>query len=65
MGIRVRPITNVADELAYTAHDLDDGLRAGLITPAAYLGDINATARRYYTNALNGTPDREIAARKR
>lgn len=25
-------ITNVADELAYTAHDLDDGLRSGLIT---------------------------------
>ena len=25
-------ITNVADELAYTAHDLDDGLRAGIIT---------------------------------
>jgi len=27
-------ITNVADELAYTSHDLDDGLRSGLITPA-------------------------------
>jgi dGTPase len=26
-------ITNVADELAYTSHDLDDGLRAGLILP--------------------------------
>jgi dGTPase len=26
-------IANVADELAYTAHDLDDGLRAGLINP--------------------------------
>lgn len=26
-------ITNVADELAYTSHDLDDGLRSGLITP--------------------------------
>jgi dGTPase len=25
-------IANVADELAYTAHDLDDGLRAGLIS---------------------------------
>ncbi len=25
-------ITNVADELAYTAHDLDDGLRSGIIT---------------------------------
>ena len=27
-------ITNVADELAFTAHDLDDGLRSGMITPA-------------------------------
>lgn len=26
-------ISNLADELAYTAHDLDDGLRSGLITP--------------------------------
>lgn len=25
-------ITNVADELAYTAHDLDDGLRSGMIS---------------------------------
>jgi dGTPase len=27
-------ITNIADELAYTAHDLDDGLRSGIITPS-------------------------------
>jgi dGTPase len=27
-------IANVADELAYSAHDLDDGLRSGLITPS-------------------------------
>jgi dGTPase len=26
-------IANAADELAYSAHDLDDGLRAGLISP--------------------------------
>ena len=26
-------ITNAADELAYTAHDLDDGLCSGMITP--------------------------------
>jgi len=32
-------ITNAADELAYTAHDLDDGLRSGMITPAM-LADI-------------------------
>ena len=25
-------ITNVADEMAYTAHDLDDGLRSGILT---------------------------------
>lgn len=27
-------IANVADELAYTTHDLDDGLRSSMITPA-------------------------------
>ena len=27
-------LANVADELAYTTHDLDDGLRSGLITPS-------------------------------
>lgn len=32
-------ITNVADELAYTAHDLDDGLRSGMIS-AEMLADI-------------------------
>ena len=32
-------ITNVADELAYTAHDLDDGLRSGMIS-AEMLSDI-------------------------
>jgi dGTPase len=26
-------LANVADELAYTTHDLDDGLRSGLLTP--------------------------------
>ncbi len=31
-------ITNLADELAYTAHDLDDGLRSGMITPAMLEG---------------------------
>jgi len=31
-------IANVADELAYTAHDLDDGLRSGLITPRMLAG---------------------------
>jgi dGTPase len=31
-------IANVADELAYTAHDLDDGLRSGLLSPFALQG---------------------------
>ncbi len=31
-------ICNAADELAYTAHDLDDGLRSGLIEPAQLTG---------------------------
>ena len=31
-------ICNVADELAYTAHDLDDGLRSGMITPMMLQG---------------------------
>lgn len=31
-------IANVADELAYSAHDLDDGLRSGMITPSMLEG---------------------------
>ncbi len=31
-------IANAADELAYTAHDLDDGLRSGLIAPGDLAG---------------------------
>ncbi len=31
-------ICNVADELAYTTHDLDDGLRSGMITPQSLDG---------------------------
>ena len=31
-------IANAADELAYTAHDLDDGLRSGMIPPAMLEG---------------------------
>jgi dGTPase len=31
-------ICNAADELAYTAHDLDDGLRSGLLTPGDLKG---------------------------
>ncbi|MFL5296640.1 MAG: hypothetical protein ACJ798_09705 [Phenylobacterium sp.] len=38
-------------------------LRAGMISPSDFLADLNATARRYYTNALNDTPDREVGPR--
>ncbi len=31
-------IANVADELAYSAHDLDDGLRSGMISPEMLTG---------------------------
>jgi dGTPase len=31
-------LANVADELAYSAHDLDDGLRSGMINPAMLSG---------------------------
>jgi dGTPase len=31
-------ICNIADELAYTTHDLDDGLRSGMITPQTLSG---------------------------
>jgi dGTPase len=31
-------IANVADELAYTAHDLDDGLRSGMLKPQMLSG---------------------------
>ena len=31
-------IANVADEITYTAHDLDDGLRSGMITPSMLSG---------------------------
>lgn len=33
-------IANIADELAYTAHDLDDGLRSGMINPFQLTGKI-------------------------
>jgi len=38
-------------------------LRAGQITPAQFLEDLNTTAGRYYTNALIATPNAEIPAR--
>jgi len=51
-------IANVADELAYTAHDLDDGLRSGLITPKQLAGIslwevINESIGRRRTDSLD------------
>jgi len=37
-GLVEAQIANAADEIAYNAHDLDDGLRAGLFTPAELNG---------------------------
>ncbi|WP_184722902.1 peptidase M61 [Caulobacter sp.] len=37
--------------------------RAGLLSPQEFLDDLNETARRYYANPLNDTPDAEIAPR--
>jgi rhamnogalacturonan endolyase len=37
--------------------------RAGMLTPAQFLEDLNKTASRYYTNALNDTPDDQIEPR--
>ena len=51
-------IANAADELAYTAHDLDDGLRSGLIKPDQLAGislweGINESIGRRRTDKLN------------
>jgi hypothetical protein len=37
--------------------------RAGLISTGDFLADINATASRYYSNALNNAPDDQVAPR--
>lgn len=38
-------------------------LRAGLITPDAFVRDLNETAARYYTNSLNNVPNDQIGKR--
>lgn len=38
-------------------------MRAGLMTPDEFLEDLNETARRYYSNPLNDTPNDQIAPR--
>ncbi len=50
-------IANVADELAYSAHDLDDGLRSGMITPLMLEGitlwEILAESIGWHSNVLD------------
>jgi dGTPase len=50
-------IANAADELAYTAHDLDDGLRSGMITPDMLSGislwEIMAASLKWHEQALD------------
>ena len=51
-------ISNAADELAYTAHDLDDGLRSGLITTEQLTGNslwevINESIGRRRTDTMD------------
>jgi dGTPase len=50
-------ITNAADELAYTAHDLDDGLRSGMITPAMLDG---IALWEIVTRAINWRPSQPL-----
>ena len=38
LGSLEAQLANPADEMAYTAHDLDDGLRAGLLLPEQLMG---------------------------
>ncbi len=37
--------------------------RFGMVTPEAYLRDLNFTMARFYTNLFGGTPNREVAGR--
>src|SRR5690606_28949952 len=57
-------IANVADEMAYNAHDLEDGLRAGLFTPRD-LEELDIWRLLIETVSIkwNGQPFDEIARR--
>jgi dGTPase len=60
-------IANVADELAYTAHDLDDGLRSGMITPRTLEGitlwEILAESVGWYGPYLEELPRHQLIRR--
>ena len=61
-------IANVADELAYTSHDLDDGLRSGLINPNQLDGIaiweiVNESIKRRKTDNLNDLTRHQLIRR--
>lgn len=60
-------ITNAADELAYTAHDLDDGLHSGMITPGMLSGieiwDIATHDLKWESHLLDDTMRHRIIRR--
>jgi dGTPase len=54
---------DLADEIAYTNHDLDDGLRAGLLTPEGLDSvDLWRAARASVAGRVAGTPDGVVRA---
>ncbi len=56
-------LADVADEIAYTNHDLDDGLRAGLLELAG-LGEVELwkEARRCVKERMGGSPETVLRA---
>jgi len=61
-------IANVADELAYTSHDLDDGLRSGMIIPSQLDGIaiweiVNESIGRRRTDVLDELSRHQIIRR--
>ena len=56
-------IANAADELAYSAHDLDDGLRSGLITPRM-LAELEIWKSLVDSIGWNGTELNELGPEK-
>ncbi len=56
-------VVNVADETAYTAHDLDDGLRSGLIRPEDLAG-IALWEEMLRSTATAGQPFTEMTRRR-
>jgi len=52
-------IVDRSDEIAYNSHDLDDGIRSGLIT-ADQLQAVDIWARYYEETAIGGTDDEEV-----